>query len=86
VIREILCNQRVEHAAVEERFGIRFREYFSTELADLAELAADGLLELSDDGLRVTPKGNLLLRNLAMPFDWYLREKPPARATYSRTV
>ena len=38
------------------------------------------------EGLRVTPVGMLLLRNIAMPFDRYLRERPPAQATYSRTV
>jgi oxygen-independent coproporphyrinogen III oxidase len=35
-------------------------------------LARDGLVELDDDQIRVTPRGWFLLRSIAMPFDAYL--------------
>lgn len=85
-IREILCNLRVDFAATEARFGVRFSEYFARELRDLAGLEADGLVALSDRGIAVTELGRLFLRNIAMVFDRYLRESPPPRPTYSRTV
>ena len=38
----------------------------------MEKLAADELVELDDDTIRVTPKGRFLLRPIAMPFDAYL--------------
>ena len=35
-------------------------------------LEDDGLLELSDAGISITPSGRLLLRNIAMTFDRYI--------------
>ena len=86
VIHEILCNLRVRFEDFASRFGAVFSEYFAREMEDLKGLERDGLIELDAEGLRVAGAGNLLLRNIAMPFDRYLRDSPPARATYSRTV
>jgi len=44
------------------------------ELAALAELQSDGLLAVSASGIRVLPPGRLLIRNICMAFDRYLRE------------
>ncbi|MGQ9591808.1 MAG: oxygen-independent coproporphyrinogen III oxidase [Planctomycetota bacterium] len=86
VIREILCNLRVDIPEVEAGFAVRFQERFAREAAELAELEADGLVEVSEESIRVTELGRLFLRNVAMVFDRYLRESPPAPATYSRTI
>ncbi len=87
VITEIMCNGMLGFAAVEARFGIRFREYFAPELAELAgEPAADGLLEMTADGLRATALGRLFIRNLCMPFDRYLRRQRGEGPAFSRTV
>jgi oxygen-independent coproporphyrinogen-3 oxidase len=87
VIHELMCNFRVEPGAVEERFGIDFARYFASELAELGgELAADGLVSLSDEALVVTPRGQLLVRNVCMCFDRYLRARAAERPVFSRTV
>lgn len=86
VVHEILCNLKLDFAEFRERFGERFEEYFAGELEDVRDLAGDGLIDVDGGGIRVTPLGKFLLRNIAMPFDLYLRERPPAQATYSRTV
>jgi len=85
VITRIMCDFALDFARVEARFGIDFREHFADELADLEEMAADGLLELTADGLTVTPRGRLLIRNVAMVFDAYLREREGAQR-YSRVI
>ncbi len=89
VIHEVLCNLRVTADDVEERFGIRFDEHFAVELDGIPDLERDGLVEIErDDGrfhLRVTERGRLFLRNIAMVFDRALRS-PPTGARYSRTV
>lgn len=75
VITRLICNFELDRAAVEARHGIDFGAYFARELEDLAAMEADGLLTVDDDALRVLPAGRLLIRNLCMVFDRYLRQR-----------
>ena len=86
VIQSVMCRNRLDFTAVEYRFGIDFAEYFSAELARLQALAADGLIELDDDGLTVTPRGRLLLRVVAMAFDGGIRHQASSAGTFSRVI
>jgi oxygen-independent coproporphyrinogen-3 oxidase len=61
-----------------------FRTYFAAELAQLAGLERDGLVDVGDDWITVTPKGRLLIRNVCMVFDRYLAAR--GSATHSKTV
>lgn len=85
VIERLMCRTWLDFAEIEHTYGIVFEAYFAAELADLNDLAADGLIALEPDGIRVMPEGRLLLRNVAMVFDRYLREQG-APVRYSRTV
>ena len=84
VIMDIMCNLGVSFRKIQEEFGIEFREYFSEELEDLRELAKDDLIEIDDDAIRILPAGRLLIRNVAMVFDTYLRSKKDLK--FSRTI
>jgi len=75
VIQQLMCQGRVCFAAVERRFGIQFRDYFSHALSELQALVDDGLLTVDDDGLQVLPNGHLLLRVIASRFDAYLTKQ-----------
>jgi oxygen-independent coproporphyrinogen-3 oxidase len=86
VIQQLMCNFRVEPRSVEARFRIDFAAYFEAELRELAELSADGLVTVSDDAIEVTPSGRLLVRNVCMCFDRYLRAKSAQQPVFSRTV
>ncbi|HYW92267.1 MAG TPA: oxygen-independent coproporphyrinogen III oxidase [Gammaproteobacteria bacterium] len=86
VINAIMCHSAVDFRDFERRQGIRFRSHFAAELEDLAPLAADGLVEIDDTGLAVTPLGRLLLRNVAMVFDAYLRDRARERPAFSRVI
>ncbi len=77
-IMQIMCNLRLDFAAMSARLGVNFREYFASELASLGDLEADGLLQRSEQGLSVTDVGRLLVRIIAMRFDAYL-PKPTER-------
>lgn len=72
VISTIMCHSRVEMAAVEQEYGIDFKEYFREDLQRLEPLAEDGLVELQRRAVQVTPRGRLFLRNVGMAFDAYL--------------
>ncbi|HKU85257.1 MAG TPA: oxygen-independent coproporphyrinogen III oxidase [Casimicrobiaceae bacterium] len=85
VIRQLMCEFRLDYPALERRHGIRFTERYATELSALAPLAADGLVALAADSLEVTPRGRMLVRTVAMVFDRHLREARE-RATYSRVI
>lgn len=90
VILELMCNLRLEVADTERRFGIDFAQTFATELERLTgpdSPVAHGLLTITPERLRVTPRGRLFVRNICMEFDRYLDarltgEKP----VFSRTV
>jgi len=85
VIQKLMCNFDLDFEQVERAHGVRFRERFAPELAALAPLAADGLVELRDDRIDVTARGRLLVRTIAMTFDRYLREKREG-PQYSRVI
>ena len=60
---------------MEQAWGIDFRSYFRDELPKLAPMETDGLLETSEGGIDVLPRGRLLIRNICMVFDAYLAAK-----------
>jgi oxygen-independent coproporphyrinogen-3 oxidase len=84
VIQKLMCQFEVSMEAIELAFPIAFRTYFAAELAQLAGLERDGLVEVGDDWITVTPKGRLLIRNVCMVFDRYLAAR--GSATHSKTV
>jgi oxygen-independent coproporphyrinogen-3 oxidase len=75
VITRLICHFVLDFASVERAWGIDFKEYFRDSLPALAPMEADGLLELDGKGIRVRPKGRLLIRNICMSFDAYLAGK-----------
>ena len=85
LIQQLMCHFQLDYAAIKREWGIDFTMYFSAEQGPLQELAALGLVELSQNALTITPAGRLLVRNVAMVFDRYLREAQPGRR-YSQTV
>ena len=72
VISAIMCQGFVQFTDFEQKFGIDFNEHFALELQSLKPLETDGLIELSEGTIEVTPTGLLLLRAIAMKFDEYL--------------
>ena len=86
VMTRLLCDLEVRKATVEQKFRIDFDDYFATELHALGRYADEGLIELRPDRLVVTALGRLLVRNLAMEFDAYLRDEHVDQPLFSRTV
>jgi oxygen-independent coproporphyrinogen-3 oxidase len=86
VIMDLMCQGRLDFAAIERAHGVRVAQYFAEEMRQLSQHAADGLLEIDPDAITVTPKGWYLVRAIAMVFDGHLRRdvRPPER--FSRVV
>ncbi|MGR8978471.1 MAG: oxygen-independent coproporphyrinogen III oxidase [Gammaproteobacteria bacterium] len=75
VITQLICHFDLDFAAIEKQYAIRFDDYFSRELEQLADMKTDGLLTVSSKGIQVSPAGRLLIRNICMVFDRYLAQK-----------
>jgi oxygen-independent coproporphyrinogen-3 oxidase len=84
VINQLICHFRLDMLAIESRFEINFRDYFQQELAELEPMQVDGLLELAENSIVVSPAGMLLIRNICMVFDTYL--KSPKAQRFSRVI
>jgi oxygen-independent coproporphyrinogen-3 oxidase len=74
VLNQLYCLAGIFPTPFEDRFGIRFEEYFARELNVMRVLEQDGLVTLEDDGaiLVTRPLGRVLMRNIAAVFDAYL--------------
>jgi oxygen-independent coproporphyrinogen-3 oxidase len=84
VIMQLICHFRLDPRSLEQRHGITFRDYFAAELPELEAMAHDGLLRFDGDALEVEPAGKLLIRNICMVFDKYLRVQQSRR--YSKVI
>ena len=73
VIMSIMCHGRLSYESVALAHLIDVRSYFAAEIEALEDLAHDGLVTLSEDGLEVTPLGWYFVRSVAMVFDRHLR-------------
>lgn len=85
LIGELMCHGELDMPRFGQRHGLRFDEAFASELEGLAACVDDGLVVVDADLIRVTPRGRLLLRNVAMCFDAYLG-KAADTPRYSRTI
>ena len=85
VITRLICHFTLSFAEVEREWGISFADYFSSELTNLQDMMADGLLTMDDTRIRVEPKGRLLIRNICMQFDAYLKSKESA-SSFSKVI
>jgi oxygen-independent coproporphyrinogen-3 oxidase len=75
-----MCQGEIDKRGLEARFDIDFDQYFAHSIDLLPPLIADGLVIVDKDFIRVTLRGRLLLRVVAMCFDRYLqRVAEPAR-------
>ncbi len=79
VITQLICHFALDFHAVEKRWNIDFKTYFGTELKSLQNMVEDGLLEISDAGIKVMPVGQMLIRNICMVFDAYLKDSKGQR-------
>jgi oxygen-independent coproporphyrinogen-3 oxidase len=86
VIHRIICTLSLPFRWVEEELRVDPQAHFADAFVELQPMTADGLVEIDDAGLTVTPAGRFFLRNVCMPFDAYLKRTDGNGPTYSRTV
>ncbi len=87
LINDLICHFHLNSQKVEQTFGINFNSYFAEELVQLKKMEADGLVTINDDKkyISVLPKGRMLIRNICMTFDNYLK-KSSEQPLYSKVI
>ncbi len=86
-IMRLMCDLSLDYPQMSKLIGGDFKTYFGAEIESMEDLGADGLIVLAEDGLVVTEKGRLLIRNIAMRFDAYQSARAERSARpYSRTI
>jgi oxygen-independent coproporphyrinogen-3 oxidase len=85
VIQHLMCDFTLSMQNIETSYLINFKEYFSEELRELEPLEQAGLVQLEPDWIQVTAKGRMLVRNVCMVFDAYLRQAQ-STTRFSRVI
>lgn len=85
VIKQLICNFKLCYQPIERQYQIDFKTHFAEDLALLAPLAKDGLLEIGEHEMVVSAKGRLLIRNICLCFDTYSRQQAK-RQQFSRVI
>ncbi|MDO8541386.1 MAG: oxygen-independent coproporphyrinogen III oxidase [Opitutaceae bacterium] len=83
IIMRLMCDRRLDFAALSRSLGVDFAASYASEIASLADLETDGLIARTPSGLEVTRIGVPLLRVVAMRFDSTLSAGPKK---HSRTI
>ena len=86
IIMALMCHGRLDFEAIETAHPIDFRRAFAPELARLADLAGQGLVEIGAGAVSVTPLGWYFIRAIAMVFDEHLQPSDHARERCSRVI
>ena len=74
VIERLMCDFALDFAWVSQRCGQAASDYFAAEIEELKPMAADGLLQITAQGIDVTPLGKHFIRYIAKGFDTYARQ------------
>jgi oxygen-independent coproporphyrinogen-3 oxidase len=85
IIQALMCHFELSKESFNKTYHLDFDKYFSTEMNELREYENEGLLKLFQQSIKVTPKGRMLIRNICMVFDKYLRTRQE-HAIYSKVI
>jgi len=85
VIKQLICNFKLDKAVIEQQFSINFDQYFEEDIALLQTFIDDQLVIIDTNKIQVLSTGQLLIRNICMCFDIYLRNKA-RQQQFSRVI
>lgn len=87
IIESILCRGEVDISEFESKWEVDFNRMFESSIDRLSELSGDQLVTIGPEEIRLTRRGRLFARNVAMAFDAYLaRHQEGSRRVFSQAV
>ncbi|EHO4019651.1 oxygen-independent coproporphyrinogen III oxidase [Campylobacter jejuni] len=84
VIMELMANFKLDIKSIEKEFSIDFKEYFKEDLKALEEYK--DFVNFDENFIKVNETGVLLIRNIAMCFDAYMKNISEDKKVFSKTV
>ena len=84
IILDLMCSNGIDFAALGQQFDRNAAAYFAAEIDALRQYEEHELLSVSDDQIRVLPKGRFFVRAFGMVFDAFLQQQTTAR--YSKLI
>jgi len=85
VIKQLICNFKLDKTVIEQEFSINFDQYFAEDITLLQTFIDDELVIIDANKIQVLSTGQLLIRNICMCFDIYLRNKA-RQQQFSRVI
>ncbi|WP_299663741.1 oxygen-independent coproporphyrinogen III oxidase [uncultured Psychromonas sp.] len=85
VIKQLICNFKLNKRDIEKQFNIQFEDYFAEDIILLQTFIDDQLVVIDTEKIQVLSTGQLLIRNICMCFDVYLRSKA-RQQQFSRVI
>lgn len=87
VIMTLMCQTVISFEEFNKKFNVPFFEHFHKEKESLIQAENEGLIIITDDELKLTETGRVLMRNVAMIFDQYLPSgEEKTKPLFSQTV
>jgi len=86
VIMELMSNFKLDIKRFEKHFNIDFKQYFADAIEELQPFVDDELISIDDKEIKCSQTGTLLIRNISMPFDAYMKKHSQNQKTFSKTV
>jgi len=75
IIQQLMCQNEVDLNDSLKYYDLKGWTYFSKEFELLKPMEEDGLIEVNASNIRITDKGRMLARNIAMVFDTRSQQK-----------
>ena len=85
VIKQLICNFKLNKKEIEQKFNLDFEQYFAADINLLKPFIDDQLVTIDAQQIQVLSTGQLLIRNICMCFDVYLRTKA-RQQQFSRVI
>jgi oxygen-independent coproporphyrinogen-3 oxidase len=86
VIMELMSNFKLDIKRFEEKFDVVFSEYFADAIEELKPFVQEELITMDDKHIACSQTGTLLIRNISMPFDAYMKKHSANKKTFSKTI
>jgi oxygen-independent coproporphyrinogen-3 oxidase len=86
VIMELMSNFKLDINRFNEKFDVEFKTYFADALEALIPFKEEELLSMDENKIECSQTGTLLIRNICMPFDAYMKKHVANKKTFSKTV
>jgi len=86
VIMELMSNFKLNIERFNSKHSIKFMEYFKDEIPELQPFIDDDILTIDEKTINISFTGTMVIRNIAMVFDGYMKTHSKSSKVFSKTI